>query len=321
MDAYHPLFANETLEEARVRNVRDALREDVGTGDPTARLVPEGPVVARVRVREEAVLCGRDWFEACVRALDPAARVEWRYEEGADMAPDCRICEVHGDARALLTAERPALNFLQLLSGTATITRRYVRAIEGASPKPRGCAILDTRKTIPGLRGAQKYAVRVGGGQNQRLALWDGILIKENHIAAAGGVAAALGAAAALNAGVEIQIEVETLDQLREALAAGATSVLLDNFTLERMREFGSLDRRASAARGLRRGDPESRSRGRRDRRRPHLGRRPDQGRAGGRLLDAGHIGSRSRRGRGKGYPMTARLRLRESRGSARSGS
>ncbi|HVQ03007.1 MAG TPA: carboxylating nicotinate-nucleotide diphosphorylase, partial [Burkholderiaceae bacterium] len=144
---------------------------------------------------------------------------------------------LEGDARALLTTERPAMNFLQLLSGTATTTRAHVRAIEGASPNPRGCVVLDTRKTLPGLRQAQKYAVRTGGGANQRLALWDGILIKENHIAAAGGVAEALRRAQALNAGVEIQIEVETLDQLRESLAGGARSVLLDNFDLERMRE------------------------------------------------------------------------------------
>jgi len=241
---YEPLPANETLEEARARNVRDALREDVGTGDWTARLVPRGPVVARVRVRAEAVLCGRDWFEACVRALDPAARIDWRYDEGADMAADTAVCDVHGDARALLTAERPALNFLQLLSGTATVTRRHVRAIEGVSPNPRGCVVLDTRKTIPGLRQAQKYAVRVGGGRNQRLALWDGILVKENHIAAAGGVAAALERAFALDPGVEVQVEVETLDQLLEALAAGAGSVLLDNFTLDRMREAVDLNAR-----------------------------------------------------------------------------
>jgi nicotinate-nucleotide pyrophosphorylase (carboxylating) len=236
-DAFEPPAANETLDEARARNVRDALAEDLGTGDWTALLVPQGPVTARVRVREEAVLCGRAWFEACFLALDGDARVDWRYDEGADMAADSIVCEVRGDARALLSAERPALNFLQLLSGTATVTRRHVRAIEGASPSPRGCAVLDTRKTIPGLRQAQKYAVRVGGGANQRLALWDGILVKENHVAAAGGIAAALGNAAALHAGVEIQVEVETIDQLREALAAGATSVLLDNFTLERMRE------------------------------------------------------------------------------------
>ncbi len=156
-------------------------------------------------------------------------------------APTCRptalVCEIEADTRALLSAERPALNFLQLLSATATTTRAHVRAIEGASPNPQGCVVLDTRKTMPGLRQAQKYAVRIGGGKNQRLALWDGILIKENHIAAAGGVAAALANAFALQSGVEIQIEVETLDQLREALAAGATSVLLDNFMEPAMRE------------------------------------------------------------------------------------
>jgi nicotinate-nucleotide pyrophosphorylase (carboxylating) len=190
-----------------------------------------------VKVREEAVLCGRDWFDDCVKALDPQARIDWHYDEGALQQPDTDTCHVEGDARALLSAERPALNFLQLLSGTATVTRQHVQAIEGASPNPRGCAILDTRKTLPGLRQAQKYAVRVGGGQNQRLALWHGILIKENHIAAAGSVTQALRNAQALDAGVEIQIEVETLEQLREALAAGATSVLLDNFELPRMRE------------------------------------------------------------------------------------
>jgi nicotinate-nucleotide pyrophosphorylase (carboxylating) len=194
-------------------------------------------VRARVNVREDAVLCGRDWFDACMHAVDAATVVTWSCAEGADMHAGGTVCEIAGDARALLTAERPALNFLQLLSGTATATRAHVRAIEGASPNPRGCAVLDTRKTIPGLRQAQKYAVRVGGGANQRLALWHGILIKENHIAAAGGVAAALAGARALDAGVDIQVEVETVAQLREALDADATSVLLDNFTLEGMRE------------------------------------------------------------------------------------
>lgn len=235
--AFEPLAENETLEEARARNVRDALREDVGTGDWTSLLVPSGPATARVLVREEAVLCGRDWFEACFAALDPSARFDWRYDEGADMTADTPVCEIHGDAPALLTAERSALNFLQLLSGTATAARRHVRAVHGASPNPRGCAVLDTRKTIPGLRAAQKHAVRVGGGRNHRLALWDGILVKENHVAAAGGITAAVQRALALEAGVDVQVEVETMDQLREALGAGATSVLLDNFTLERMRE------------------------------------------------------------------------------------
>jgi nicotinate-nucleotide pyrophosphorylase (carboxylating) len=229
---------NETLAQARARNIRDALFEDIGRGDWTSRLVPAGRRVrAALRVREAAVLAGRDWFEGCVRALDPEARIAWQFDEGADMPADSLVCEIEADARALLSAERPALNFLQLLSATATTTRDHVRAIEGASPNPRGCAVLDTRKTLPGLRQAQKYAVRVGGGQNQRLALWHGILIKENHIAAAGGVTAAMANALALQSGVEIQIEVETIAQLREALAAGATSVLLDNFDEAMMRE------------------------------------------------------------------------------------
>jgi nicotinate-nucleotide pyrophosphorylase (carboxylating) len=228
--------SNETLAEARTRNIRDALAEDIGRGDWTAMLVPPGRVQARVVVREPAVLCGRDWFDGCVHAFDPQAQVAWRYDEGADMAAGTTVCELAGDARALLSAERPALNFLQLLSATATVTRAHVRAIEGVSPNSRGCAVLDTRKTLPGLRQAQKYAVRIGGGANQRLALWHGILVKENHIAAAGGVAPALAAARALDAGVDIQIEVETLEQLREALDAGAKSVLLDNFDLQAMR-------------------------------------------------------------------------------------
>jgi nicotinate-nucleotide pyrophosphorylase (carboxylating) len=229
---------DETLAQARTRNICDALREDLGRGDWTGKLIPAGRRVrARVTVRENAVLAGREWFDGCVLALDAEARIVWQFDEGADMPADRVVCEIEADARALLSAERPALNFLQLLSATATVTRAHVRAVENASPNPRGCFVLDTRKTMPGLRQAQKYAVRVGGGRNQRLALWHGILIKENHIAAAGGVTAAMVNALALNAGVEIQIEVETLDQLREALAAGATSVLLDNFTEPAMRE------------------------------------------------------------------------------------
>jgi len=229
---------DETLAEARARNVRDALFEDLGRQDWTSLLIPaERRVTAVVRVRESAVLCGRDWFCSCIATLDPAARIHWSYNEGATMSADTEVCRVEAHARALLSAERPALNFLQLLSGTATATRRHVDAIEGAATSPRGCAVLDTRKTLPGLRQAQKYAVRVGGGRNQRLALWHGILIKENHIAAAGGIAQVMAQALALGAGVDIQIEVESIAQLREALAAGATSVLLDNFTLDDMRE------------------------------------------------------------------------------------
>ena len=233
---------NETLEQARERNIHDALMEDIGRNDWTAQLVPAGQrVKARVLVREEAVLCGREWFEGCIHALDAQARITWHADEGATMPADMLVCHIEAHARALLSAERPALNFLQLLSATATLTRRHVDAIAGASPNPRGCAVLDTRKTLPGLRQAQKYAVRTGGGQNQRLALWHGILIKENHIAAAGGVAAALRNAQALQSGVDIQIEVENLAQLREALEAGATSVLLDNFTEPLMREAVSV--------------------------------------------------------------------------------
>jgi nicotinate-nucleotide pyrophosphorylase (carboxylating) len=229
---------DETLEEARRRNIRDALAEDIGRADWTARLISaDQRVRARLLVREDAVLCGRDWFDGCVRALDPQAVVDWHVAEGAWMQADSHVCHVEGLARALLSAERPAMNFLQTLSATATLTRRHVDAMGDASPNPRGCAVLDTRKTIPGLRQAQKYAVRVGGGRNQRMALWDGILIKENHIAAAGGVAAALKQAQALDAGVGIQIEVENVAQLREALAAGAQSVLLDNFSEPAMRE------------------------------------------------------------------------------------
>ncbi len=234
---------NESLAQARERNVRDALTEDIGQRDWTAELVPAAQrVKARVLAREAAVLCGRDWFDACLHALDASALVTWHVAEGAWTRADASVCHIESNARALLSAERPSLNFLQLLSATATLTRRHVDAIAGASPNPKGCAILDTRKTLPGLRQAQKYAVRVGGGQNQRLALWHGILIKENHIAAAGGIAAVLRNAEALNAGVEVQIEVETLDQLREALACGAASVMLDNFSFAQMREAVALN-------------------------------------------------------------------------------
>ena len=229
--------SNENLRQALARNVRDALHEDLGCGDWTAQLVPAGRRIrAQVLAKEAAVVCGRPWFDACFRALDPQAAIEWLAAEGQAVPAGTVLCRLEGDARALLSAERPALNFLQTLSATATVTRRYVQAIAGLSPNPRGCQVLDTRKTLPGLRQAQKYAVRTGGGANQRMALWDGILIKENHIAAAGGVGAALRAAQALDAGVPVQVEVESLAELAEALQAGATSVLLDDFTLEDMR-------------------------------------------------------------------------------------
>jgi nicotinate-nucleotide pyrophosphorylase (carboxylating) len=218
-------------------NIRAALEEDVGTGDVTGKLVPEKECVkAHVIVRERAVLCGAPWFEGVMKQLDAHICIEWRYAEGDLMQADSEVCTIEAPARALLTAERAALNFLQLLSGVATATRDYVDLIAGTQAR-----ILDTRKTLPGLRLAQKYAVRVGGGDNQRLALYDGILIKENHIAAAGGVTAAMQAALALNAGVSIQIEVENLTELEEAVAAGAKSILLDNFSLDMMRDAVSL--------------------------------------------------------------------------------
>lgn len=223
---------NESLDHAITRNVRDALYEDLGRGDWTANLVPGDQTAhARLIVREPAVLCGTAWFDAVIQSLDSQAEVDWLFSEGDWMAPGSLVCEITANARALLSAERPAMNFLQTLSATATTTRRYVEAIADASPNPKGC------KTIPGLRQAQKYAVRVGHGQNQRMALWDGILIKENHIAAAGSIAAVLAAANQLNAGVDVQIEVENLAELQEAINQGAKSILLDNFSLDQMRE------------------------------------------------------------------------------------
>ena len=229
---------NESLPQAIARNVRDALAEDLGTGDWTAQLVPENRQAhAKLIVRQKAVLCGIAWFEAIVHQLDPQARIQWKFQEGEWMQANSTVCEIDANARALLSAERPAMNFLQTLSYTATITREHVDAIAGVSPNPNGCALLDTRKTLPGLRQAQKYAVRVGNGKNQRMALWDGILIKENHIAAAGNITAALKAADALQSGVDVQIEVENITELQEALSAGAKSILIDNFTLDQMRE------------------------------------------------------------------------------------
>ncbi len=220
------------LAEAFETSIRTALVEDIGSGDWTAMLLPESAQVkARVLVREPAVLCGAPWFEGAMLQVDPRIRIDWHVAEGDLMEADTVVCSIAGPARSLMTAERPALNFMQLLSGVATVTRDYVRLVEGTQ-----AAILDTRKTLPGLRLAQKYAVRVGGGRNQRLALYDGILIKENHIAAAGSIRAAMEAARALNAGVSIQIEVENLDELQQALDAGAASVLLDNFSTDMMR-------------------------------------------------------------------------------------
>jgi nicotinate-nucleotide pyrophosphorylase (carboxylating) len=221
------------LQAALQENVRCALSEDVGSGDLTGKLVPEGKVIkALVSVRENAVLCGAPWFEGVLKGIDPRIQIDWLYAEGDMMKAKSQVCWIDAPARALLTAERSALNFLQLLSGVATATSKFVNLVSGSKAE-----VMDTRKTLPGLRLAQKYAVRVGGGANQRMALYDGILIKENHISAAGGITAAFNAAIALNAGVPVQVEVETLSELEEALAAGAESILLDNFRMEDVRE------------------------------------------------------------------------------------
>jgi len=210
-----------------------ALDEDVGSGDLTAQLLPAAQTAhARVITREAALIAGRPWFDACFRALDPGCVIDWRVNEGDAVAAGDVLVDIRGNARALLTAERPALNFLQTLSAVATATRPYVDAVRGTH-----AAILDTRKTLPGLRMAEKYAVRIGGGQNQRIGLFDGILVKENHIAAAGGIAPVLEAAFNLAEDkVSVQIEVETIDELEQALSAGAPLILLDNFSLADMR-------------------------------------------------------------------------------------
>ena len=225
------------------RNVDAALAEDIGPGDLTAGLVPADRIArATVISREPGVLCGRAWFDRCVTALDPAAEVVWHADDGDLIAPNQVLCEIRANARALLSAERSALNFLQLLSAVASKARIYADAIAGTKAQ-----VVDTRKTLPGLRIAQKYAVRCGGGGNHRLALWDAILIKENHIHAAGGIpeamaAARLAAEVAGNRCKFIQVEVESLDELNIALASGATMVLLDNFTLDMMREASAIN-------------------------------------------------------------------------------
>lgn len=210
--------------------VRRALSEDVGTGDLSADLLPaEAHGVAFILCREAAVLCGCAWFEEVFRQLDPAVRVQWFLSDGAAVAANTKVCDLRGPTRALLTGERAALNFLQLLSGTATTTRDYAQRLAGT-----GATLLDTRKTVPGLRAAQKYAVLCGGGTNHRMGLYDAILLKENHIHAAGGVTAAVRLALASRR--QVQVEVETLEQLEEAIDAGAHGVLLDNFTLPLLR-------------------------------------------------------------------------------------
>ena len=219
-------------------NVALALAEDIGTGDLTAALIPASQQAqATIISRENAVICGIDWANACFLQLNKDIKINWQVNEGEKIATNQLLCEISGNARALLTAERCALNFLQTLSAVATHTAEYVLAVVGTKVQ-----ILDTRKTLPGLRLAQKYAVTVGGGANQRLALYDGILIKENHIAAAGSIHAALSHATKMHKNVSIQIEVENLDELHLALNAGAASILLDNFTLSDMQKAVQLN-------------------------------------------------------------------------------
>jgi len=213
-------------------NVRAALDEDIGDGDLTAQLIPEHTLArATVITREAAMLCGTLWFEECFKTLDPDCAITWQLQEGEEAAAGQILCTLSGNARVLLSAERPALNFLQTLSATATLTRRYVEATQGTQAK-----IMDTRKTLPGLRMAQKYAVRVGGGHNQRIGLFDGVLIKENHIAAAGGISQVMELAFRITPPhIPVQIEVENMAQIDAALLAGAKLILLDNFSLADM--------------------------------------------------------------------------------------
>jgi nicotinate-nucleotide pyrophosphorylase (carboxylating) len=232
----HPAAFNDLV----TNMVQRALQEDVGDGDRTALLIPvEKQAQATIIARESAVICGVDWVNACFKQTDANIHIAWMVKEGDTVAPNQTLCQISGQARALLTAERNALNFLQTLSATATETNQYVKAIAGLPTQ-----ILDTRKTIPGFRLAQKYAVTVGGGANQRLALYDGVLIKENHIATAGGIEAVLEAAFKIADTSKVQIEVETIEQMLAALAAGAKNILLDNFTISQLQEAVALNQK-----------------------------------------------------------------------------
>lgn len=225
------------LPDDLLNTVQQALREDIRTGDINALLIPESrQATAQVISRESAILAGSAWFNAVFQEIDPSVNIQWDVQEGQEVSPNQRLCTLSGAARALLTGERTALNFLQVLSGTATQARRYVQAVQHTHAK-----ILDTRKTLPGLRSAQKYAVLCAGGVNHRMGLYDAFLLKENHIAAAGSIRAAVAAAQKLRPELPIEVEVETLAQIPEAIAAGATRLLLDNFSLEMLREAVSL--------------------------------------------------------------------------------
>ncbi|TCK19130.1 nicotinate-nucleotide pyrophosphorylase [carboxylating] [Thiogranum longum] len=219
----------EVLEAHIDEDVHHALEEDVGQGDITAQLVPaDGIWKASVYSREHAILCGRNWFDAVFRQLDEKVDLRWYAADGDSMAPHQVVCTLKGPARSLLTGERTALNFLQTLSGTATLAHQYAKQVEGLSTR-----ILDTRKTIPGLRRAQKYAVRTGGCHNHRMGLYDAFLIKENHIAAAGSISAAVRNARNLDAELPVEVEVENMDELQQALQTGVKRIMLDNFSLE----------------------------------------------------------------------------------------
>jgi nicotinate-nucleotide pyrophosphorylase (carboxylating) len=227
------------------RTVATALQEDVGSGDLTAQLIPADRTArAAVITREDAVLCGVAWFDEVFHQVDPGVRVTWSARDGERVRAAQQLCRLEGPARSLLTGERAALNFLQMLSATATVTSKYVDAVAGTK-----CRILDTRKTIPGLRVAQKYAVRCGGGANHRIGLFDAMLVKENHIAAAGSIAAAVSEARRIAPKVLLEVEVENLAQLREALDAGVERIMLDNFSLDQMRDAVRITRQHANAR------------------------------------------------------------------------
>lgn len=213
-------------------DVRRALAEDIGSGDVTAALLPDAPGSAYLLLKEDAVVCGRPWFDACHRALDPGVAIDWHVAEGDRVAAGTVLALLHGRSRALVSAERSSLNFLQTLSGTATTVAAHVEAVRGTRAR-----ILDTRKTLPGLRVAQKYAVRVGGGDNHRMGLYDAVMLKENHVRAAGSIGAAIAAARASQPGLPLIVEVETLDELRAALEAGCDRILVDDFDADTRRE------------------------------------------------------------------------------------
>ena len=218
--------------DAVAADVARALAEDLGDGDVTAALLPDIADSAYLLCKEDAVVCGRPWFDACHRALDADVRIDWRVEEGDRVAAGTVLATLQGRARSLVSADRSSLNFMQTLSATATSTAAHVDAVRGSKAK-----ILDTRKTLPGLRQAQKYAVRVGGGVNHRMGLFDAVMLKENHVRAAGSLTAAINAARTAQPALPLIVEVETLDQLREALDAGCTRILIDDFDAATRRE------------------------------------------------------------------------------------